>query len=61
MPYGKCNQKMWHLVLQVDSAAAVVFDEGELGNHLISDYKIQYDVPSGPHKKDLAVSKPERS
>lgn len=36
--------------LKVDSAAAVVFDEGELGNHLISDCIIKYN-----HLKSLAV------
>lgn len=32
--------------LKVDSAAAVVFDEGELGNHLISDCIIKYNLKS---------------
>lgn len=32
--------------LKVDSAAAVVFDEGELGNHLISDCIIKYNLTS---------------
>lgn len=34
------------LYLKVDSAAAVVFDEGELGNHLISDCITKYNLKS---------------
>lgn len=32
------------LYLKVDSAAALLFDEGELGNHLISDCIIKYNL-----------------
>lgn len=42
------SEEEYFLYLKVDSAAAaaVVFDEGELGNHLISDCIIKYNLKS---------------